>query len=241
VSDATAGTNRLPLYAIYSPAFEVLVRDFFLPSLPNDVELRLRREEITGAGNFQDPAFNLALKRKLDRLRESLVENHEKLVVWTDVDVQFFAPIAPLVRRKMATLDVCFQAEWRGSPEMNVGFMGLRCNSAVVRLFDRVAQVMEETGEVSDQKVVNHLLPASGLRIGQFPLSFYASSHGRRLPRTIALHHANDTVPRNGRSSLELKLEQLRHVRERVQRERWWRRPHGFFAGIGLRLGLGLT
>jgi hypothetical protein len=46
-------TPRIKIYGIYSPSYEVLLNDFFIPSLQNtDLELVLRKIEGVNGGAF---------------------------------------------------------------------------------------------------------------------------------------------------------------------------------------------
>ena len=145
---------------------------------------------------------------------ESIRQNHGQVIVWTDVDIQFFASFVQPVRDLMARYDMCYQAENVVSAGVNTGFTALRCSNDVGAFFERVRRTVVESGW-NEQPVVNELLATDqtdGLRVGRFPPSFYAGSHGEP-PDDLILHHANGTMPQEHKTSLQLKRDQLHWVR----------------------------
>src|SRR5262245_17990581 len=101
--------NKLPIYTLYTPSHEVLLQGFFLPSLPKNMDLRLHSFDTPKMRNFRDNGFLRAIRQKLDLVVESIRENDNDLIVWADVDIQFFGPLAPVVRGSMKDYDLCFQ------------------------------------------------------------------------------------------------------------------------------------
>ena len=209
-----AGESRLPVYALYTPSHEVLVRDFFLPSLADDVELVLSSYQVEGPGDFLDHGFLQTIQQKLDLIIESVNRHDGQVIVWADVDIQFFDSFVAPVRELTSHYDLCFQAENSFNSEVNAGFAAMRCSADTRAFFERVKTLALESGR-NEQPVVNDLLAANetnGIVVGRFPPTFYAPTQGP-LPEELVLHHANGTVPTEDKTSLELKLEQLRWVR----------------------------
>ena len=72
--------SQLPVYAVYTQSHEALVREFFLPSLPGDVDLRLSIYDVDGPGNFLDDGFIRTIRHKLDLIIESVDQNEGKVI-----------------------------------------------------------------------------------------------------------------------------------------------------------------
>ena len=65
----------------------------------------------------------------------------------------------------------------------------------------------DATGLNLDQQYMDILLPRSGLRFARLPASLYANATNQGLCAQSLLYHANDTAPRDGKSSIELKMD----------------------------------
>ena len=206
--------NQLPVYAVYTQSHEALVREFFLPSLPGDVDLRLSMFDVDGPGDFLDEGFIRTIRHKLDLIIKSVDQNEGEVIVWADVDIQFFDSFVEPVQKLTSTFDFCCQTETFVNGDVNTGFIALRCNGDTRYFFERVRAMVIESGR-NEQPVVNELIDTGqteGLSIGRFSQPFYAATHGPP-PEHIVLHHANDTAPEPHKSSLQRKLEQLHRVR----------------------------
>ncbi len=202
------------MYAVYTKSHEVLIREFFLPSLPDDVDLRLSIYDVDGPGDFLDEGFIKTICHKLGLIIESVDQNEGEVIVWADVDIQFFNSFVEPVRELTSRFDLCCQTETFANGDVNTGFIALRCNSDIHHFFERVRNMVVESGR-NEQPVVNELIDTGqmeGLGIGRFSHSFYAATHGPP-PENIILHHANDTAALPHKPSLQQKLEQLHSVR----------------------------
>ena len=207
--------RQLPVYAVYTPSHEALVREFFLPSLPDDVEASLFAYDVEGPGDFLDAGFMQAIQHKLDLIVESVRQNDGEAIVWADADIQFFGSFVEPVMELISRYDMCYQPENLVNEEVNTGFVALRCSGEARGFFERVRSLVVESGR-NEQPVINELLATDqthGLTVGRFSSAFYAMTHGAP-PENIILHHANGTVPREHATSLQQKLDQLARVRQ---------------------------
>jgi len=148
--------------------------------------------------------------------------------VISDVDIQFFGEVLPLVHEFIAGRDACFQREFTDLG-VNIGFMALRRTDASLTFWRRVLDEIPRTGG-HDQRMVNNMLYSEssdlGLRWSCFPKEIWASSQvfSGPPPEGILLHHAN-WVPRAASGGkqyvvktpdLEPKIAQLKLLRKLV-------------------------
>ena len=191
------------VYCCYTPAHELLLRDYFLPSLPNDVRLHARRLDIGGNGDFLSAEFLHCINRKLELIEESLRQNDGSIIVWTDIDIVFFESFKDRVIDVLEenSLDIAFQVEGYGqwADEVNTGFFVCRCNDKVRRFFERVRKAMAQQPDRNEQPIVNDLLQVEWeLKWGFLPYAFSARSHGFPPPPDAVMYHANCTPGKDG-------------------------------------------
>jgi hypothetical protein len=84
----------IPLYSLFTPSHRVLKENYFMPTLPPDVELHLRYVESEGAGLIQDASWRRAIIWKVELILEALERHAGDVFAYTDVDVQFFGSFA---------------------------------------------------------------------------------------------------------------------------------------------------
>jgi len=235
------------LYAVYTDGAKILRDEWFLKSLQDDWELNILQVEISEKkyGDFSTPGFKDAVKKKTELILNSIKDNFGEVIIWSDLDIQFFDKCSDTIENSIKEKDVVFQSEFGDSREVNVGFMAIRCNQKILEFWQAVLKRVNSPEwnqpAVNDQSIINDLLRKEPIDIkyGIFPERFWAMSHFAKTPRNILLHHANCTAPRlkKGRltGSMELKIEQL--IRRLVEGKedclrlprRWsrflWRRP----------------
>ena len=204
----------MKLFCSLTPSHELLFRSYFRPTLPAGFDVQIVRSSGAGQGDFLSADWSQAMREKGRATCESLRENRGEIVVWSDVDLQFFA----LQPDDLSTLlaqsgqDILFQREWRDRDEVNGGFFVCRCTAAVIALFTAVLEDMAALAEPRNQPAINARLQRQQPAVpwGYLPLSFYAWTHGWPPPAGLALHHANGTIGKNG---VARKIAQLEEVR----------------------------
>ncbi len=201
----------MKIFCCYTPAFEGLYKECFLPSVPEAFSVAATEIEIAGSGDFMSPEFVKSISRKIDLILESLEANRGEVVIWADVDIQFFDLRPAGVLEELGDCDIVFQHEGRNTADVNTGFFACRCNEAVRAFFGRVRDVFHSGPRTNEQGVINKLLQeeAHGLRWGYFSFRYYARTHGWPPPRGMALYHANYTIGPHG---VERKMAQFREV-----------------------------
>ena len=183
------------------------------------------------------PIYKFKTKLLLDALEHAAPE---EVLLISDVDIQFFGEVLPLVREGIAGRDMCLQREFT-KLGVNIGFMAIRRTAASMRFWQSVWDELPSGRH--DQRIVNNLLYTSqvpGIRWGCFPPAIWASSQAfdsECVPEQILLHHANWVVrdyhanPESAdASNPQAKLQQLLELRAAVQGDA--ERKLEFFRGI---------
>lgn len=225
------------LFCCYTPAHEVLYRQVFRPSVPEGFEVRPTLIGIEGPGDYLSDEFLRCIRAKLDLVVRSIAENPGKVIVWSDVDIQFFdaSPSELTAELESSEYDVLFQRESPRLNDVNTGFFVCRCIPAVLVFFRTVRSELDQHREENEQMVVNRLIfnneletwnsklgtlkPKSStqnsqISWGYLPRSFYARTQGWPPPRHLMIYHANYT---KGADGIGQKLAQFREVEDLIR------------------------
>jgi hypothetical protein len=221
----------MKLFSICTPAAAVLKDDWFLKTIRDDWELNIfdLDDVPPGNGDYLSREWYYCINKKLDILLDAIAANPDEIIIWADIDIQFFRPCEGIIRRCMPGRDIVFQ-RWNSlGSEINSGFMAIRCNARSCALFEAVAATDFNHRVFADQDAINDLLKAGSppVRWGVFPRTFYHVDLGP-APTAIALHHGCGTPApgiRNGVfvSTMQHKVEQMTMIRRHVQTP-WWRK-----------------
>jgi hypothetical protein len=218
----------MKLYSIYTDEVRAL-KNVFLESIKDDWEINVQYRGKSGEGNgdFSSKGWYKILTDKLELIVEKIRENWGEIIIWSDVDIQFFAKCNDLIEIAIADKDIVFQAEWWPRKEVNTGFSVIRCNNKTLALYQLALQSDIGNLKFGDQSAINHILKENKIDIAWdiLPKQFWATSHFKLdsspPPPDIVLHHANCTAPiiEEGKKigSVELKLQHLEDVRDYVQ------------------------
>jgi hypothetical protein len=201
----------LKIYCAYTPSHEVLLRDWFMPSVPREFEVIQRPLPIVGAGDFASAEFLAAIAEKVRMISESITDNPGDWIVWSDVDIVFFRRAAARLAEAISGAgmhQLLFQREFRGDGDVNGGFIAIRCTDAVRAFFDEVGERLIVNPGKNEQDIYNVLLREPGVvEWGWLPKDFVARSHGWPPRRVMSIYHANCTA---GPGGIEQKLRQFR-------------------------------
>lgn len=192
----------LKVYCAYTPSHEALLRDWFLPSVPDGLEVVAMPLPVSGNGDFETRDFLVALRHKVDLILASVRDNPGDWIVWSDVDIVMFDGVVERLRQIIDTAgpeQILYQRETRTGSEVNAGFFLMRCGNAMEAFFTELRARLELAPELHEQRIANDML-AEGVPFawGYLPLAFYARSHGWPPPHDLALYHANCTPGANG-------------------------------------------
>ena len=210
----------MKIFTLVTPQMAILEQEYFLPTCPSDLEPTVLRGNVSGDYAWGRPGFCDAVRAKLDRLIEVIREHPDEVVIWSDVDIQFFGPCSVILQECMKGRDLMFQSEaWPPNGKVNAGFIVVRCNDRTSSVFQEARCRDFEGFEFHDQTAIQGLLDEKreGLCWGVLPARFWAYSHGGVPPDDIVLHHANME------GVLVKKIEQLKAVRQYVMMRQRYR------------------
>lgn len=212
--------EKTKLYAIYTDEVKEL-KDNFEASIKDDwdVEIAYFGKAGEGDGDFKSPGWTNLMRKRVHFLIEKIKENWGRVIIWSDIDIQFYDKCADLIDLALSGKDIVYQAEHWPKKEVNVGFAAIRCNEKTHDLYTSVLQYDLNSLPTAEQTAINEILSNNniGVEWDVLPNQFYAMSHymyNQALPpRDVVLHHANCTVPEiiNGKKigSIELKRQQF--------------------------------
>lgn len=184
------------LYCFYTPNFEpLLIR--FLSGIQDNIDLychELDMNEVVGNRG----GMSLWLKR-ISTMIESAnktFENHNQIIVFADIDIAVYRPMASSFKEALENYDVVFQLESNGEiKKANLGVVAFYPSDIVVRFWQDVYKQIADTGQ-SDQDAVNALISDKyylqnlGLKIGFLTEQFWISKLKKFPENDCILHHA---------------------------------------------------
>lgn len=212
--------SKTKLYAVYTDEVKGL-KDIFQASIKDDwdVELIYFGKAGEGDGDFKSPGWDYIVRKKNEFQIRTIKENWGRVIIWSDIDIQFHAKCSDLINIALSGKDVVYQAEHWSKKEANVGFAAIRCNEKTLELYTSVLQYDLKSLPFSDQSAINDILSKNriGIEWDVLPNQFYAMSHymfnKATPPPDVVLHHANCTFPGiiDGKKvgSVELKIQQF--------------------------------
>jgi Nucleotide-diphospho-sugar transferase len=230
--------EKIKLYAIYTPSHEILKDSYFLPSIQDDFELIIENVEQTcESAKFMSTGWTKTTMKKVDLIIRAIQENWDSLFIFSDVDIQFFAPVKDIILSLMKDNDIIIQ---KNCPDGVVcsGFFVCRGNEKTLQLWKDVKKVMKKSSQ-SDQISLNQCIKrnskknpynitwdylpdiffGAGTLTGYSGYSWYP---GRKLPipHDIVMHHANWT------KGVPNKIAQLDYVKKHVEQLKTTNRWH---------------
>lgn len=211
----------MKLYCVYTPAHEVLLRNWFLPSVPDGFEVIATPLQISGAGDFLSEEFLRCIRAKIALMVESIQSNRGSWILWSDVDIllnQGTQEALNHIIRDAGNRDIFFQSETRAKGEVNTGFILIRCGDLTETFFRNVGIRLDLETTKNEQTVENEML-RNGVDFnwGYLPISFVARTHGWPPRSIMAIYHANYTVGPNG---VDQKIRQFNAIKT-MQRFGW--------------------
>jgi hypothetical protein len=216
----------MKLYALYTPSHELLKNTFFLPSIQDDFDIVLEFcDQTCSSAKFMGDGWTETTQRKVDLIIRAIKENWGSIFIFSDVDIQFFAPIQNTILMYMHDKDMVMQKN-TPSGVLCTGFFSCRGNEKTLQLWTDVKKAMEEDKSSSDQISLNRCIKRNSkknpynLSWGYLPNSFFGGgtltgcewNPGMLLPipDDIVMHHANWT------KGIKNKVAQLEYVRNAV-------------------------
>lgn len=134
---------------MYSPSHEKMMKDFFIPSFPDDVRLELKTVRVPQTAGDK-PAFNNSywtefMKIKARFLYDELISlNEGEWYLFLDVDIINVNNFTDHLIEKMKTLDVYCQSDspYPHIPNYCTGIIAFKNNERVRNLLKAVSMIM---------------------------------------------------------------------------------------------------
>ncbi len=208
--------ERPKLYCLYTPDFQNLYANYFLPSIQDDFQLVVKEyPQECLSGNFREKGWNKTMLRKLEMTREAILENWEgPPFFYSDIDIVFIKPILETSIKLLGKHDFVIQQGW---PEASLcaGFFIMKGNDKTLKLLDQAIDLLQREVCVDDQVALQTalkkksskdiswaLLPSeqfpNGRRVfknrGKGLSSLYTIDSEIELDPSILLFHANCCV-----------------------------------------------
>ncbi len=222
ISNSTK-TEKIKLYAIYTPSHAVLKDNWFLPSIQDDFDLVVEfHDQTCPSANYMHAGWTRTTIKKVELIIRAIEENWGKIFIFSDVDIQFFAPIQNQIEQLMENKDMVIQKN-HSNGMLCSGFFACRGNEKTLNLWQDAHKLMLNNQKISDQRALNSCLRKNNkynVAWGYLPNTFFNPGRiwgpGKRLaiPNNIVIHHANWT------RGIKNKIAQLRYVRNIVNKRK---------------------
>lgn len=147
----------MKLYSLYTNHHKVFKDNWFIPSLKEEFDLNIREYQIDNKGEIGNKAFKDAMLLKVSTIIEAIQENNNEIIIYSDIDIQFFKKFKNYIKKEMLNYDMLIQ---RDSPfgVFCAGFMVIKCNRSTLNLFKKIRETMLLRDTHDDQQILNELL-----------------------------------------------------------------------------------
>lgn len=205
----------MKIYTIHSDSHNKLYQDFFLPTLPKDLELNtsLIPQECNTA-NFKEKGWSQTCYRKTDLFLQACDENPNDIFIFSDVDIQFFSPnIVDILLEELQDYDIACQYDTGYLPYCS-GFFISRVNNRTIDLFSTINKRYIEEDQTSLNIYINKckakFLSNRFYTIAQSTRTVW-TGQDFNIPNNILMHHANWVI------GIQNKISLLKLVREKYE------------------------
>jgi nucleotide-diphospho-sugar transferase len=144
------------LYCYHTVSNEDILNEYFLPSIGVEYDLTIRKGSFFGPMiNYHEHHWAQLAREKVAVIIEAVRETWGGLFVFSDPDVQFFAPTKELLTDTSSSSDIVMQ---QANPWGDVcgGFFACKGNSRALKLWEGVLAHIDD--EKDDQDTINSLL-----------------------------------------------------------------------------------
>jgi hypothetical protein len=203
-----------------TPSHRRFLEEFFLPTA-TEFETVVCEGLQMGSSTYDTPGFELSMIEKTKSMLRAAQEPMGDIVLWSDVDIQFFAPCETKLIECLGSHDMAFQSA--GPDRFCSGFFVFRVTDHVRALMRRVLEGLVSKVFYNDEPAMNEYartvdyvrLPCGEFWTSGFCGGFLWDGNKDFLPRvrvpsSILVHHGNWCI------GVERKLELMRYVRSVV-------------------------
>jgi len=224
--------DTIKMYTFYTPS-HVQFKDIWVNSLKDEGIETIIKEfpQECKTGKTWDDGWEKTMLHKVDMILGAIDTNWGEVVIYSDIDIEFFQPISKKIIELIGNKDLIIQRD-NPSGVVCAGFFAFRANERMRLLWKGIRNYMVSRNECSDQKTLNRLLrksngndlnpygvvwdylPADFLGGGTFTGKSWKIGNKLFIPSNIMMLHANCT--RGNKNKLAL----LSYVREVVEQRR---------------------
>ncbi|MCK9273205.1 exostosin family protein, partial [Candidatus Gracilibacteria bacterium] len=197
--------EKMRLLTFYSTSHEILLKNYFLPSLKKINEFDIIAEkfnQIGAAGSYFENGWRESMLQKLKFLVKTVNERWGEYFVFSDVDVIFIDKIKNFLLNeiKKENSDVVFQ---RDCNNLCAGFFMMKSNEATLQFLNKCIDTYQSYPQYDDQDVMRvhaktmlnyKLLPDEIFNISMINNGKVWDGEYYEIPRNILAFHANWTI-----------------------------------------------
>jgi hypothetical protein len=213
----------MKVFTFYSDTHENMLKEWFLKTLPDDVEVVIKRiPQDCPTGEFDSgEGWDKAMLNKHEYIIECC-ENETEIFIHADCDIQFFKPFKDEILQIMEDQDLDILAQQDIPGPICCGFMAIRPGVKSATFFKECLKNMRPQGSLNDQNAVNHVLNNGyDIKLGLLDERYYSvwrdlntvwdGTQKLSPPKDIVMHHANFVV------GVNLKVDCMKVVREHTK------------------------
>ena len=180
-------------YTTFTPSHKILYENYFLQSLPSELELCVVEDEnqYCKSASFYETGWSKTCYKKVELFLQACQENMGKTFFYSDVDVQFFGNVAEDLIEELGDCDIACQNDIGNYCS---GIIVCKGNNTTLRMFE----LMKANYEKEDQHTLNnfiHLCNHKALSRKFFTFGHISqrawSGENFDIPDDILMHHAN--------------------------------------------------
>jgi len=147
----------MKLYSLFTNQHKIFKDEWFAPSIKDNFDVIIKEYQIDDEGEIGNLAFKNAMFLKVSTIINAICDNFNDVIIYSDIDVQFFKPIKNYIENLIINFDLLIQ---RDSPfgVFCAGFMVIRCNQKTLSLFEAIKKRMKERDTHDDQQIMNEIL-----------------------------------------------------------------------------------
>jgi len=207
------------LYCCYTPAHEILLKNYFLPSIPSGFDVTAHQFDLKGNGVYLSTEYMSCIQQKIELVISSLIENRGEIIVWSDIDLIFLRDVSQELTEIFiqSGCDILYQSNSRDRDGICGGFFICRGNDVLIEFYRDVARRLAANPTMHDQDIICEMLPTEErIKWGYLPVTYYVRSMGWPPPKNLALYHAASGLTQ-GRDGLQVKISLLKEIQS-IQR-----------------------
>jgi len=212
-------TTIVNCYTFTTPSHLHFLDAWMRPSLPEELNLVIRESDtqLCPTATFRSVGWRETMIEKVKWWIHAC--EHEDIFIGSDVDVQFFAPVADAMLEALGNLDFAVQNQRR--QDINSGFFICRGNDRTLKMWNTILGQLKAGQDDGEQYLLQAYLEKhpdrwTFLPADEFytPEEYFINLSELKVPGNIRMHHATYA------KGTQDKIQQLQYVRQIVNMNR---------------------